>query len=483
MIYDSELDDYITDYEYDYGDEKCSYNDFHCHKKTINSRVNNKFTSCLDEILEKITVIKEPEEETKSSPKQSKSRSKKHYSKKHKKKIRWHYLNNREAKFAKRIGYNPKHQSPKQVSDSLKLISIIAQMNISDEKWTRTPLYELYAYIIDARIIVIDGIKTLQHLYSFSEYKDMTFQQLKDKIDYLIKKFKQKRYIEIGEHQAGYKAYAKDFRFCFSYGRILKRCRIEDSLHPPKELTHTLSNGILPIVDQSSSFFDKVKSICYKIFKSEDRKKQHSYYNYFQQVHQQQRQITSDLISTISDMGKLTINIGKGKTKDLRHLWIKRLINKKTGIAFFHIKGSNKNAIQMYKEIYKTVREMKYGRTERELESALALIRFLSDQIKNIIFSISRDTFLPKPKPPKLLKAPIIEPTKFEQRLFDRIKSFGIPIFIKQLIFDHAKKTIAIIDSIKHSKLIKQSIEEAKSNNPKGFNFKLKDGTIYSFIA
>ena len=408
--------------------------------------------------------------------------------KKDKKKIKYRFVSSKEAKFANEIGYSSKNQSPKQISDTLKLISIILAIGIYDTKWTREPLYYSYAHIIDAVIVVIDGKRVLQHRYLQSEYIYMTYKSLKEKIDNLIKKLKRNKYISIGNHQKGYARYAKDFELNLTYGRILRKCNSENSLRCKEELTHSLSNGKMPVEDNNISFLEKVKyiydKIFNKIFNFENRKEKHSYYNYCNQVHQQQKQITSDLIFTISDMGKFQFNIGNRKTKTLTYVWTEKRITNK-GRIIHVIRGRDKKIKELYKEIFRTVKTMKFNQSKSKLDSALALIRSNSFLIKNILLGVERDSFKRNSAKPQK-QQPIIN-SEFQQQEENIVKLFNKKLsmtfaMLKNFIFDHKKKIFKLKDET-GQRMIKEKIEQFQcmyGNEPVIIRF---DDVAYNFIV
>ncbi|MEY3415071.1 MAG: hypothetical protein RI930_376 [Pseudomonadota bacterium] len=408
--------------------------------------------------------------------------------KKDQKKIKYRFVSAKEAKFAKEIGYSFKNQSPKQISDTLKLISIILTMHNDDIKWTRDPLYYAYAHIIDSVIVVIDGKRVLQHRYLQSEYADMTYQSLKNKIDNLVKKLKRNEYILIGSHQKNFARYSKDFKLHLTYGRILRKCNSENSLRCKEELTHSLSNGKMPIEDHNISFLEKVKyiydKIFNKIFNFENRKEKHIHYNYFNQVHQQQKQITSDLIFTISDMGKFQFNIGNRQTKTLTYVWTEKRITNK-GRIIHVIRGRDKKIKELYKEIFRTVKTMKFSQSKSKLDSALALIKSNSLLIKDILLGVERDSFTRNPSKPQKPQPIIIN--EFQQqeekivKLFNRKLSMTFAM-LKNFIFDHKKKIFKLKDDA-GQRMIKEKIKQFQcmyENEPVIIRF---DNAVYHFIV
>lgn len=436
-----------------------------------------------ENIVKKEKQVIQKEKSIQIQTKQLDNSLEKHYSKKYDKKIKYRFLNSREAKLAKDINYDAKYQSPKQISDTLKLITIIQSMTFYGEKWTREYIYKFYAHIIDARIVIINGIKTLQHLYSFSEYANMNFINLKNKVDNLIKKIKKKEYVEIYGTNKLYKPYEKDFTIHLTNGKILKKCITENSFRSKKELTHTLFNDESLIFKNIIDFLEKIKRFCNGIF---DRKEKYNYFKFFKNIHEQQKQITSDLIFTISDRGKFTINIGKRKTKTLNYVWIEEKINSNGQITNI-IRGRDKEIKECFKDIFRTVKLMTVDKNEKDLEGLLKFIQYNANIIKNKLYSLSRDSFKPHSKKKIILEQKFIiinpELQKDEEIILKRIKEMQIPILLKNIIFDHNKKICTLVDSIKQNKFIMQSIKKAQCIFPDRFKIRLKKDSIYSFIV
>lgn len=381
----------------------------------------------------------------------------KHYLKKYNKKIKHRFVSAKEAKFANEIGYSPKNQSPKQISDTLKLIPAILIMDIDDKKWIRNSMYYFYAHIIDAVIVVIDGKRVLKHKYlNFSEYASMTYQSLKDKVDNLIKKLKRNNYLSIGNHQKDYERYAKDFKLNLTYGKILRKYNLEGSrcgvFSYKEELPRNLVNEKSFIEDDNTTIFGKINQFFQKYFNS-DRKKKYEYHKFYKDLQNQKNSTIYDLKQLINIAGIYNLKTEKG-SKKMKYLWFKKF-NKITLIR------GNKKCKELYMEILKTAKQMKYHLSKESLQDLLDYIKLKAKTLSDMLYSIDFDTFKSKPKLQEALKQKPIVNNAFQQLEEKIVKFFNNKLCmsfatLRNFIFDHKKKIFKLKDEAGQSLIITQ---------------------------
>lgn len=414
--------------------------------------------------------------------------------KKEKTKIRHRYKTGKMSNIAKELRYDPKHQEQEEASFTVEVLCLIISKYNFGAQWRREYIYKLAMDVLfDVRLLE-DG--TLYYLDPNSVYRNKTYTQLCRKIDRAIDRLMKKGYIETFEHNDKNDTYAKDFVLLtlnFQTNTASLKKYATDSRSGKKQLSHRfflkkfnyLTNGEPLIEDDSINFFTKVKDFYNNIFNFSKRTKQSSYYNYYKQVHQQQRQITSDLNSTISDTGKFQCKVGRGKgvMKTLTYVDIKTTINSKGQIKHI-ITGRGKDVKELYKEMCRAVKQMTYDKSKKALNDLLNYIKGKSNEIKDILSKISRDTFFAEDKP-IILKPKNIDPgiLRKEEFILKRIKDMEIPVMHEQVVFNHDNKTCKISTKAMDMKIIKSAVETAKWRFPERFKIRLTKDSTYTFAS
>jgi hypothetical protein len=411
------------------------------------------------------------------------TKEKKINNKKNPKTNEYRFVSFKEAKFADEIGYSSKNQSPKQISDTLKLIPSILVMDMNDTKWVREPLYYSYAHIIDAAIFVIKGKKVLRHKYlNASEYAHMTYKCLKDKVDNLIKKLKRNNYLSIGNHQKDYERYAKDFELNLTYGKtygkILRKCNSENSLRCKEELPRSLVNEKLSFGDNNINIFTKINQFFQKYF-NYDRKKKHEYHKLYKDFQNQKNSIVSNLKEVIHFQGIYDLKTEKG-SKKMKYLWFKKF-NK------IELIRGNKKCKELYMEILKTAKQMKYHLSKESLQDLLDYIKLKAKTLSDMLYSIDFDTFKSKPKLQEALKQKPIVNNAFQQLEEKIVKLFNNKLcmsfaMLRNFIFDHKKKIFKLKDEAGQSLIITQIKQFQCMYGDKPIIIRFAD-VAYNFIA
>ncbi len=448
------------------------------------------FTSFLDNIYLNIKKNAQPKtildaelfpKKTNILTEEKKISNKKDIKKKSKVKIKYRFVSSKEAKFAKEIGYSSKNQSPKQISDTLKLIPGILAMDIHDTKWTRELLYYSYSHIIDATIVVINGKRVLKHKFSnFSEYAHLTYKSLKEKVDNLIKKLKRNEYVSIGNHQKDYERYAKDFELRLTYSKILRKCNFENSSFSKEKLPQGLVNEKLSFEHNSITIFEKINLFFQKYF-NPDRKKKYEYYKFYKDLQNQKNSIIFDLKQLINLTGIYDLKTEKG-SKKMKYVWFKKFNNVEL------IRG-DKKCKELYMEILRAAKQMKYHLSQKNLQDSLDHIKLKVGELSDILYSIGYDTFQsnPKTQESKQQKQKIIINSEFQQQEEKIVKLFNRKLcmsyaLLKNFIFDHKKKIFKLKDGA-GQRLIIEKMEQFQCMYENQSVIIRFDGLVYNFVA
>ena len=393
------------------------------------------------------------------------------------------FENYRDFKISKKLNISSKNLDPKAASFTVKLCTIINCFSWDDLLWRRSE-------IVDVALEIIFGLRSINGQYEFLDprYKDKTIIQLKDKINNKIKQLKARDFIYIDYHVKGDPKYSKRFLSEDSaFGKILKRTRSLAALSPKKGSTHTSlkeknfqSNNFIEILDKIKTTFCKIFNVSSWKIPSSDSKNKFTKFKDYVFSHKQQKQITSDLIFTISDWGKFTLKNGKIYT----YIALREITNSK-GYKQYIPYGRGKDCIKLYWEIMKCVKQMTYDKTYEELQTLVKEMVLKKNKITKILGNLDYYSFKQNPSKPQKPQ-PIIN-SEFSQQEENIIKLFNRKLcmsyaLLKNFIFDHNKKIFRLKDGT-GQRLIIEKIEQFQymyGNQPVIIRL---DDVAYNFVV